>query len=191
MAMTENELNILCNKLLNAETNLEFSFGNSTYMTASFRHIQRMVIVESDESFFRENICTILEAMDRGRLAYRYINLVKTSELRYPFTTDYIESCLDYYADIFRSRVNYGLVLVGGRFRIASFLQACLRCSRKTRVLVHDFIIRSSYFVVLPFLNWVKQVDTFGLFKIDVKKVERNHSLIKRYIKIFQYYPEL
>ena len=192
--MTEEELELLRNEQENSKIYLEFGSGNSTLMAASCCHIQQMVVVESDDSFFRANVDPnpeIKEALVSGKLNYQYINVGKTEEWGYPITFDYMESWSNYHSKAFHFGMNYDLVLVDGRFRIACILQTCLSCSNKTRILVHDFFIRPSYFVVLPFLILIKQVDTFGLFKIDVRKVKKNRSLIKEYIEIFQYYPEL
>ena len=78
-----------------------------------------------------------------------------------------------------------------GRFRVACILQACLKCGDRSRILVHDFFNRPAYFVVLPFLNLVCRVDTFGLFKPDVRRVKRYRSLIRAYIGLFQYQPNM
>lgn len=190
--MTENELNLLQNELKNAHCYLEFGSGNSTSLAASLHNIHRMDIIESDNSFFMEKVCivpSVKEALDSGRLVYHYIDIGKTGLWGYPLTTECLDSWPDYHKKAFKTGINYDLVLVDGRFRIACVLQACLKCSNKTHILIHDFFNRPSYFVVAPFLNLIKQVDTFGLFKIDNKKVRRYRSLIKGYVEIYQYEP--
>lgn len=192
--MTEAELNLLRTELLNAKSYLEFGSGNSTRMAAALQHLQRITVVESDDRFFQTEVASdpaVRNAWESGRLSYHYINVGETGEWGYPVTGDRIDFWQEYHAEVFRRETDYDLVLVDGRFRIACILQTCLKCPRKTRILVHDFFNRPAYFTVLPFLHWLKQVDTFGLFRIDVKKVKRNRSLLKQYIEIFQYYPEL
>lgn len=190
--MTENELNLLQSELRNARYYLEFGSGNSTMLAASLHNIHRMDIVESDDSFFREKVypvSSVKEALDSGKLVYHYIDVGETGEWGYPVTTDRMEFWPEYHRKAFRTKTNYDLVLIDGRFRIACILQTCLRCSNKTHILVHDFFNRPHYFVVLPFLNLIKQVDTFGLFKIDARKIKRYRSLIKGYIELYQYRP--
>lgn len=63
--MTEDELKLLRNELLNSQTYLEFGSGNSTLMAASYCHIQRMVVVESDDSFFVRMLSLIQKSKKR------------------------------------------------------------------------------------------------------------------------------
>ena len=192
--MTENEIKLLRCELAHAETYLEFGSGNSTRIAAELPHLRRITVVESDDTFFRTQVVTtpaVRDAIGSGRLEYLYINIGETGEWGYPLTAERADAWPEYHAKAFRAKENYDLILVDGRFRIACILQACLRCGRKTRILVRDFFNRPSYFVVLPFLNCLRRVDTFGLFKPDLRRIKRNRTLIKDYIGVFQYYPGL
>ncbi|WP_307758934.1 hypothetical protein [uncultured Mediterranea sp.] len=192
--MTAHELNLLQGELLRARTYLEFGSGNSTRMAASLPHLQKMTVVESDDAFFQIQVRTdeaVRKAMESGRLDYRYINVGKTGAWGYPLTAERMNTWPDYSSAVFRRRPDYDLILVDGRFRVACILQACLKCGDRSRILVHDFFNRPAYFVVLPFLNLVCRVDTFGLFKPDVRRVKRYRSLIRAYIGLFQYQPDM
>ena len=192
--MTEVELNLLQTELLNAKTYLEFGSGNSTRMAAHMKHLQRISVVESDDVFFQTQVVIdkdVRNALDAGRLEYFYIDIGITGKWGYPLTHDRINFWPEYHKKVFCRGMNYDLVLVDGRFRIACVFQVCLKCFDNTLILIHDFFNRPIYFTVLPFLIEIRKVDTFGLFRIDVKKVKRNRSLLKQYIEIFQYYPEL
>lgn len=192
--MTEQELSLLHGELLRAAFYLEFGSGNSTRMAASLPHLRKITVVESDDTFFQAQVSTdeaVRKALESGRLDYRYINIGKTSAWGYPLTMERLDAWPDYSSAVFRRRADYDLILVDGRFRVACILQACLRCEYRSHILVHDFFNRSAYFVVLPFLSLIRRVDSFGLFKPDVRQVRRYRSLIKNYIDIFQYHPEM
>lgn len=192
--MTEHELNLLYGELLRTTTYLEFGSGYSTRLAASMPHLQKMTVVESDDIFFQTQVGTnkaVRKAMESGCLDYHYINVGKTGAWGYPLTAERMEAWPDYSSAVFRRKPNYDLILVDGRFRVACILQACLKCGDRPRILVHDFFNRPAYFCVLPFLNLIRRVDTFGLFKPDTRRVKRYRSLIKTYIDIFQYQPEM
>jgi len=78
---------------------------------------------------------------------------------------------------------------VDGRFRISCILQACLHCSARTKIVVHDFFTRPYYFVVLPFLSVEKKEDTMGVFMIHKNNVKQMTALLKEYISIYEYLP--
>lgn len=192
--MTEQELSLLHKELLHATSYLEFGSGNSTRMAVHLPHLRKITVVESDDTFFQTQVRTdeaVQEALESGRLNYRYVDVGKTGAWGYPLTMERMNAWPDYSSLVFRHMVDYDLILVDGRFRVACILQACLTCGYKPRILVHDFFNRPAYFVVLPFLNLVRRVDTFGLFKPDLRQVNRYRSLIKKYIDIFQYHPEM
>lgn len=192
--MTEQELNFLSGEMLRARTYLEFGSGNSTIMAASLPHLRKITVVESDDTFFQANVGAdenVRRAIESERLDYHYINVGETGAWGYPITTERMDLWPSYSSSVFHRKSDYDLILVDGRFRVACILQACLKCGNRSYILVHDFFNRPTYFVVLPFLNLLNRVDTFALFKPDIRQVKRYRSLIKLYIDIYQYHPEV
>ena len=60
---------------------------------------------------------------------------------------------------------NPDLVLVDGRFRVASALVALLRGGSKTKIAFHDFWERPHYHAILPFVDCEDSADTLAIFK--------------------------
>ena len=187
--MTDKEL-ILLQKAMNQSNNyLEFGTGNSTRIAAETDNIHRITVVESDPTFWKEEVLSIpsvKQALKKGRLTPHLINIGATAKWGYPID----DSCSDqwpmYHSCAFQSNVAYDLILVDGRFRIACILHACLSCPPSTKILIHDFFDRPIYFVVLPFLKLEDQADTLGLFSI---KKNKNINILKEYIKIYEKLP--
>jgi hypothetical protein len=58
------------------------------------------------------------------------------------------------------------LVLIDGRFRVACALEAVLRCSPDTTLVIHDFWNRPVYHGLLPYLDELERCATIGVFRI-------------------------
>lgn len=57
------------------------------------------------------------------------------------------------------------LVLIDGRFRVASALEALARCQPHAILLFHDFWNRTSYHPVLAFSDWLDSCDALAILR--------------------------
>jgi hypothetical protein len=79
------------------------------------------------------------------------------------------------------------LCLVDGRFRVACFLEALLRCGPSTRVAIHDFQCRPQYHVIRDFAEEIASADNLSVF---LRKRSVSDSVLRSAIATWQYDPD-
>ena len=57
------------------------------------------------------------------------------------------------------------VVLVDGRFRVASAVASLKRAGPSTQVVIHDFWNRPDYHVILPLVDCIARVDKLAVFR--------------------------
>ena len=187
--MTEKELALLRKALMQSQNYLEFGSGNSTLLATETETIKHITVVESDAFFWNEkllNIPSIEYGVYTKRIKPLLINIAPTGEWGYPTDSSYQSQWPLYSSSAFHEKASYDLILVDGRFRVACILQACLHCSPKTKIMIHDFFNRPIYFVVCPFLKLEEKADTLGIFSINKRKTI---GILKEYISIYEKLP--
>lgn len=187
--MTEKELDLLQKAFKDSHDYLEFGSGNSTQLAVNQNNMEHITVVESDPMFWKGQVLntpSVELAVQSSRLTPLLVNIGPVGEWGYPLDESYKDQWPLYSSLAFQGKTAYDLVLVDGRFRIACILQACLHCSAKTKILIHDFFNRPNYFVVYPFLKLEDQADTLGLFTINKGKAL---DILEEYLSIYQVLP--
>jgi hypothetical protein len=185
MKMTRGEFYLLRESMSHSECYLEFGAGNSTVLAANSPNINQITVVELDAGFWCDSILpnpAVRGNVDSERINPLLIDVGLINKWGYPMDKSSIKKWPSYHSSAFKNNPNYDLVFVGGRFKIACILQACLQCPANTKILVYDFFSRPYSFVVSPFLRIEKRVDTMGLFSINNSRVIKSKALIKEYI---------
>lgn len=145
----------LFQKYLSQGTNyLEYGSGGSTVFASKFP--LRIKSIESDSEWASK-------IQKETRTEMNYINLGRTGGCGTPvdLSTKHLwHKYSQNYSD------EFDLVLIDGRFRVACFLDICLKGGTPT-VLFHDFLNRPEYHVVLQFSTVVESVDTLVILKIN------------------------
>ncbi len=66
------------------------------------------------------------------------------------------------------------LFLIDGRFRVACFLEALVRCRDDAKIAIHDFAPRAGYHRIRPFVDEIATVGTLSVFQrrksLDVRE---------------------
>jgi len=120
------------------------------------------------------------------RVKLIYTNCGAISHFGYP--KDYSErfSYKNYLNSIWDCEIKPDLVLIDGRFRVASFLTSLLRASPGTKILFDDYTNRTQYHLVEEFITPVKKTSRQALFirpdKLNKEKIIseiNNFSFVK------------
>lgn len=173
--MTEEEQALFRKSLSNAKRYFEFGSGGSTVWAVE----QGLTVfgVESDRQWV-----DALKAKLGERCCVETVDIGPTKEWGFPASTANRDKFPGYSKAIQQHEQPFDLILVDGRFRVASTMTAIMHVMDRmenpgeARLFLHDFWNRSHYHVVLEFLELIEQVGTAGVFRIkdgvDRKKVD-------------------
>ena len=186
-AMTENEQKLFREYIFNAKIYMEFGSGGST-ITALKDSKGKIYSVESSNDWIktmRKKYEVIKKAEDSGRLNLIYADIGKTGKWGTPIMADnendadrffnYSHRIFEKYPEIKFADV----VLIDGRFRVASFLSTLLNNDVNTIYMFHDFWNRPKYHIVKKFVNIIDGIDTLMVCKKD--PASSNDEIKKEY----------
>ncbi|MCX5462642.1 O-linked N-acetylglucosamine transferase, SPINDLY family protein [Alcaligenes parafaecalis] len=175
-AMTAAEIEFFESCLDQAQHYYEFGSGGSTKLAASMG--LNVHGVESDRRWLEQ-----LRAEVGDACQVNHVDIGPTKEWGYPVDLRAANQFPNYSQSIHTQDLPFDLILVDGRFRVASTLESIDYVLKKgdpssARIFIHDFWNRDYYKPVLEFLDAEKTVETAGLFKIKAKlNRERLQSL--------------
>lgn len=181
--MTPSERNFFKESLQNSRHYFEFGSGGSTVWAVN----QGLTVygVESDQLWVNG-----LKKKLGERCQVKAVDIGPTGDWGYPVSLKNTDLFASYSKAIFNHSLDFDLVLVDGRFRVAcvvSAIQHTLQHAEKSedkRIFIHDFWNRPVYHVVLEFLDSVKTVESAGLFKVK-KNIDR-----ERLAQVWEKYAE-
>ena len=190
MTMTQAELGVLHEYIGQSKSYLEFGSGESTKYAVSVPSLMTINSVESSSEYLQKHIMQepeIQKAMKQGRLAlhtYDFGEMGKWGHLK----SEKKKHMWPNFALAVFSKPQYpDLVLIDGRFRVASTLSTILNTPEDTKIMIHDFWNRPRYHILLHFLEVEIRVDTLGVFvKKKPLKIKKMQSLLRKY----QYLPK-
>jgi hypothetical protein len=177
--MSSLEIECLTNYLKASNFYLEFGSGYSTMLAAQMPGLS-VISLESDQNyvnFMEEEIDS--GENERSRLELIHLNIGPTKEWGWPANTLtaslFPNYALGAMAKIKQKNFTPDLVLIDGRFRVASFLWCCLMFPRST-ILFDDYLERDYYHVVEEILAPKKIVGRIAVF-IPPRKLSRKKTL--------------
>jgi hypothetical protein len=167
---------------------LEYGAGGSTRLALELSNISSITSVESDPGFVDGLIAKHAEmsaAIKTGRLRFLTVDIGPTKDWGYP--TDKSKEYLwpNYALCPFLHGVRPDLVLVDGRFRVASALVSAIELPTAT-ILIHDYGVRSDYHVLERFLEIEERADS--LVRCRCKR-EIDIDPAKRMLRDYLYNP--
>ncbi|WP_164461443.1 tetratricopeptide repeat protein [Alcaligenes faecalis] len=163
-AMTAAEIEFFESCLDQAQHYYEFGSGGSTKLAASMG--LNVHGVESDRRWLEQLHAEVGEACK-----VNHVDIGPTKEWGYPVDLRAADQFPNYSRSIHTQDLPFDLILVDGRFRVASTLESIDYVLEKgdrasARIFIHDFWNRAFYKPVLEFLDAEQTVETAGLFKI-------------------------
>lgn len=182
--MSSSEIKLFEKYLSNATNYLEYGSGGSTVFASKFKNIKKIKSIESDSKWASK-------IQKETKTEMNYINLGKTGECGTPVNLS-TKHLWNKYSQTYSKKhlwptysqhysPEFDIVLIDGRFRVASFLDICLKEGTPI-VLFHDFLNRPEYHIVLQFSRIVESIDTLVVLKINKNlNLEKVKELYKKY----------
>ena len=181
ICLSDHERQFLVEHIQNASNYLEFGAGGSTYLALTQTNIPNIVSVESDLNWIKHLEKWNVISSNKERLTFIHVNIGKTGAWGAPIEEDKKELYPNFSAIPFQNSTSYDVVFIDGRFRVACALSAIMAHIPPSKILIHDFSIRSEYHCILDFLDIVDIADTLTLFK--VKEHYNKKLLLQTYNK--------
>lgn len=168
-AMTDAEVGVVRECFSKAASVVEFGSGGSTVLAAGSPSLRRIWSVESDPRWIarlREEAC-IVAAERAGRLHLQAVDIGPVRDYGYPIDDSRRAAWPRYYESVWDdpAACEADLVLIDGRFRVASALEAVARGRPHAVLLFHDFWNRTHYHPVLAFTDWLGSCDSLAILR--------------------------
>jgi hypothetical protein len=168
--------------LQSSQCYLEYGCGGSTVYAANTAKIKNIISIESDPDWVKQII-----NISNSNLLLEHCDIGPVKEWGFPKTKDHIENFWKYAITPWQVARQHNLVpdvvLIDGRFRVASFLYSLMCAKEGVTILFDDYYEpRPHYFVVEEFLPVKEQHGRMALFQ-----VERNYSVEKLTAKLAEY----
>lgn len=162
--MSESEVNFLRKNLKKSKNYLEFGSGYSTLLAAKLG-VKNITTVETDSQYLNQ----ISSMLDRSRSNINLIHadIGPTGEWGNPLNFEHKEKWINYAISI-KQVLDPDLILIDGRFRVATFATMCLLFS-DTRILFDDFIDRTHYHEIVSTFTIQKTFGRIAIFQIPKK----------------------
>ena len=157
----------------NANSYLEFGSGGTTAL-ACHSGVQRITSVETDLSFLSSLIqrYSLRRFIDTGRLSMRHVEVGRTGKWGYPRTTP-PDRQIENYLSWPKMVPDADLVLLDGRFRVATAAECAIRYDANTEILIHDYQDREQYRIVESFMTLTDCTDSLAMFRPDPARREQ------------------
>jgi hypothetical protein len=174
--LPDDVLSHLKSKLATASTFLEYGSGGSTYMALrDFPRLKRLFSVESDKDW-----CETLAARinkQESRLCLVWADIGRTKDFGHPADDSMKDNFATYATaiwDIIESEKSHpDLVLIDGRFRVASFVMTALRGLPGAEIVFDDYMDRSHYHDVERLVAREGVIGRAALFRIP-ERIDTN-----------------
>ena len=164
---------------------LEYGSGGSTVYAATVAKVPMIISIESDKIWFEKVVRSIAPYTNGGRFLH-YCDIGPVGPWGMPVDRSKVENYWQYFTlpwrIAFQNNCAPDVVLIDGRFRVASFLFSLISARVGTTILFDDYLDRKEYFVVERFSPIVDAKGRMALFK-----VARNYSTQDLCERIAQY----
>lgn len=164
---------------------LEYGSGGSSVM-ATRLNVDRIYSVDSDEAFLHA-VQTKVAGNEDSRYLPIYVNIGPTGDWGHPTSRDEEHRWPDYvrqpWSHLDAADDTPDLVLVDGRFRIASFLMSLKSAPAGCVILFDDYVDRPIYHVVERFLKPTRTAGRMAEFIVPAKRPAGLEAAIVKYCK--------
>ena len=153
--MSEGERELFERTLAKATHYMEFGSGGSTLLAV--RSPARVILsVESDPAWLEKIRAhpEIAQAVARQRLFLTHADIGPVGEWGSPTDETRRAQWPRYYADpFFATDILFDLILIDGRFRVATALAAAACAAESATIVIHDYELRPQYYLVEKFFD--------------------------------------
>ena len=173
-------------KYLDKATNyLEYGSGGSTYNAMLRNNIKKIVSVESDKAWYDKilNMINISNMINSNKLIYKYIELnAEPNNYGYPNNVSF--NIMKSYPSVIEeyNNINFDLILIDGRFRVACALICFKYINNNSIVIVDDIIGRPHYNIIYNYFDKIEEAGRMVVFKKKLNINIPSNQLIDSYI---------
>jgi hypothetical protein len=164
--MDDGGLNCFVETLAQTRFYLEYGCGGSTIYAADTAQVDAIISIESDPAWVSKVRSSVKN--DRVRLHIEHCDIGDVGDWGVPKDTSRIAEYWTYSVSPWRTakRINMvpDVVLIDGRFRVASFLYSLISARVGTKILFDDYFDRPEYFVVEQFCRLHERHSRMGVF---------------------------
>lgn len=161
-----------------ADVILEYGSGGSTVMASEMLG-KTITSIETDKDWTEMLLAWFAQNPGQSQANVIWADIGKTRVWGRPVNKDHIDEYAKYSLEywMLEGAPHPDVVFVDGRFRAACVLATAFNCKRKTRVLVDDYIRRSSYHAVEKFVGAPRLIGRMAEFKITPTPIPAEHLL--------------
>jgi len=150
---------------------VEYGCGGSTLLALSKLGVKRVVSVETDPGWI--DALRAQAAIQQAELSHRlqliHVDIGPVGKWGYPLDKSQTAKFAVYPGAPWRVVDAADVVLVDGRFRVASAIASLKRAGPSTQIVIHDFWNRPSYHVILPLVDCIARVEKLAVFRRKAK----------------------
>ena len=183
--LDDEETDVFAARLCNEKTEryLEFGAGGST-LTAAYCDVREIVSLDNAAAWQKKVGEHAIWNKTRSHVQQLHVGLGEVGSYSRPITNDSFADFIHYSHGALRyTQGTFDVILIDGRFRVASALVSMQRMRGDSALFIHDYTARSAYRVLEQVLDIEDRVGTLVQFRlpkvIDVVAVER---LLRQYI---------
>ena len=186
--MTNNEILLFKKYLLKSENYIEFGAGGST-LYAIENNIKNISTIETDLEWIKKikSFELIKKKLDNNELIIKYLDLECTWWKHVTWSTS-SEECNKRNWPLYSKladdcKFTPDLILIDGRFRVATALESIKLMTNETYLLFHDYMdFRKQYYVIEKFFDKIEKIGKLQVFKKkNIIDKEELHSVIEEY----------
>jgi len=178
--MSQNETVLFLNFLKSSESYVEFGAGGST--VAASKYVRNSILtVDSSAEWIDKVRNACADALVRPQL--HFIDIGPTGEWGFPKDKTAEQKWPTYHDKIWAEDGSHGadLYMIDGRFRVACFAQAVLRCRNNSIICFHDFASRPQYHRVHQLAREIVAVEDISFFVPKSDSMEAAKALLEEY----------
>ena len=165
--------------LKNCNIYFEYGVGDSTIWVLE-NTSSRIISVDTDKKWINK----VDISKNKKRININLINLGEIENWGRPKTYEYRKHFIDYISNVWTFNIKADVILIDGRFRVASFLFSLISAKEGSIIIFDDYTNRSHYHVVEEILEVYKKCGRQVVFKVP--KVFNKH-LAKELLQKFIY----
>lgn len=152
--------------IANSNCYLEYGCGGSTIYTEKNSRVESIISVDSDETW----VLAIKNKLrfSNKRLFIEYCNIGETGDWGVPKNNSHFKNYWNYMTTPWecarKESLNPDLILIDGRFRVASFLYSIVCSELNTTILFDDYTNRPEYHVCEEFCKLKETAGRMAIF---------------------------
>jgi hypothetical protein len=183
-SMDEDGLKYFAQAVAKSECLAEYGCGGSTVYAATTANLKAIISVDTSKVWVEKVNYQL--SRSKSLLILLHCDLGEVEDWGYPKSRDKSQDFWRYMVTPWHvAKLNHltpDLVLIDGRFRVASFLYSLVSADVGTVIMFDDYLNRSEYFIVEKFCPLFERHGRMGVFV-----VEKNYSVSEIVSVIAQY----